>query len=126
MTLRWRGPYKGGEIEIHAENLEALNSQVNALREHSGNPISTNVDQLNLELPKLEGSIGCADAVRIALSSSWGKREPRTMAEMNHIFETNAIFFSGGTLSGVLNHLTRTGHLRRLEKAGRWAYKMAS
>lgn len=126
MTLRWRGPYKGGEIEIHAENLAELNLQVNALREHSASSTSTSVDQLDLELPKLEGSVGCADAVRTALSSPWGKREPRTMAEMNHVFESNAVFFSGGTLSGVLNHLTRTGQVRRLEKAGRWAYKMGS
>lgn len=124
MEYTWKGAYRGGEIQIRSESLQEIEEQVNAIVKHDG-ALALDLPQSGqIEIPKLEGITGCSAAVRAALGSPWG-REPRSMAELQHIFELNAVFFSLGTLSGVLNYLTRSGEVRRLERAGRWAYTLA-
>lgn len=120
----WKGPYKRGEIRIRSTSFQELDEQVERLQTNGEGPASSNYGQVQVEMPRLEGVSGCSDAVRTALASEWGRREPRGMAELQHVFGANALFFSLGTLSGVLNYLTRSGEVRRLEKGGRWAYTL--
>jgi len=122
MEYVWKGAYKGGEIQIRAESIQELDKEIGTLLPHVDRSSGAS-PQNPLVLPKLEGVIGCSEAVRAALSSQWG-REPKTMAELQHVFELNALFFGSGTVSGVLNYLTRGGEVRRLQKDGRWAYTL--
>jgi hypothetical protein len=126
MMLKWRGQYRGGEIEVEATSLDELNSTVDTVKETLKEAPPEDHFPTETGVPNIDGTRGCADAVRLALGSAWGRKEPRTMAEMQSAFEQSAVFFSPGTLSGVLNHLTRTGQVRRLEKTGRWAYTLVS
>ena len=121
MECSWKGIYKGGEIEIRASTLQEIDEQISTILKHGegSTPLKPVANQV--QIPQLEGATGCSEAVRVALGSEWG-RTPRTMAELQPMFELSALFFSAGTLSGVLNHLTRSGQVRRLEKEGRWAY----
>jgi hypothetical protein len=44
------------------------------------------------------------------------------MSELHSAFESNALFFGQGTLSGALTYLTKSGAIRRIDKGGKWAY----
>lgn len=121
--MKWRGSYRGGEIELDAPTQADLDKQLDAL--HLG-PTELNgpspAQFQTGEVPSLSGNLGCNEAIRQALGSAWGKREPRTMAELQHTFEANALFFGTGTLSGSLTNLTKGGAIRRIDKGGRWGY----
>lgn len=121
MKLSWKGVWKDGELVIEAESLDELSSTISKIQgdvTKEGSSFSESDDNV----PKLSGNIGCTEAVRLALSSNWGKKMPRSMMELQNVFEKNALFFSRGTLSGVLTYMTRTGQIRRLERQGKWAY----
>lgn len=117
----WRGPYRGGEIVFESEDLKSLDEQIDQISQSLPDGASDPND-VQIAFPKLSGNVGCSEAIRQALATLWGRMGPRTMAELQRAFETNALFFSTGTLSGLLNHLTKTGDLRRLDKAGKWGY----
>ncbi len=121
----WKGAWKGGELVIDTDSLDELRdllaklSHEATIEEVAGVALDLSPDRF---IPKLSGNLGCTEAVKQALTSNWGKSEPRTMAELQKVFERNALFFSRGTLSGVLTYMTRSGQVRRLNKLGKWAY----
>lgn len=119
MKFTWKGNWRSGEIVIEAETLEELNKAVDMLL--SLNKGQTTAQVGVEEIPKLSSGLGCSDAIRTLLQSEWGKK-PRYMAEIRNALETNALYFSKGTLSGTLNLLTKGGQLRRVKKAGKWRY----
>ena len=120
MRFTWKGNWKKGEVTIEAETLDELNSaldQLSSLSEVEESPQEISV----VQTPSLSAGLGCSNAIRTLLQSEWG-REPRTMNEIKDALETNALYFSKGTLSGTLTMMTKSGSLRRIKRAGRWAY----
>src|SRR4029077_8233364 len=118
--MKWRGRYRSGEIELDAPTLGELDKQLDEIR-----PTTLEIEPPTSgtsDLPTLSGNLGCYEAIRQALASPWGKSEPRTMAELHQAFESNALFFGQGTLSGGLTYLTKSGAIRRIDKGGKWAY----
>ncbi len=130
MKVTWRGNWKKGEITLEAESAEEIISalskletveevvprltSIEATQDGSGNTL------------KISSSVGPSQAVREVLGGVWGKTEPRTMKEINSILETNAIYFSPSSLSGVLTNMTKKGELKRSKKGDQWAYLLAS
>jgi hypothetical protein len=118
--MKWRGSYRGGEIELEANTRDELDKQLDGI--HPSKVESDNQKSTNTDLPALSGNLGCYEAIRQGLGSPWGRVEPRTMAELHQAFESNALFFGQGTLSGALTYLTKSGAIRRIDKGGKWAY----
>jgi len=125
MKASWKGMWRGGELTIETENPDDLVSVLAKLRELSENPTESETTSAIGQSPKLSGNIGCSEAIKQSLTSSWGRVQPRTMTELQKVFEENALFFSKGTLSGVLTYLVKNGQIRRLDKNGKWAYVSA-
>lgn len=121
MRFTWKGSWRKGEIVIEAETLEELNSILDKL--FSLSEVQETLRIKGKGFPKLPSRLGCSDAIRTLLQTEWGK-EPRSMAEIKEAFESNALYFSKGTLSGTLTLMTKGGHLRRFKKAGKWVYTM--
>lgn len=120
MRFTWKGNWRKGEILIEADTLEELNGILDKLFSLSeAEAISKMVAQE--EQPVLQPGLGCSDAIKALLQTDWGK-QPRSMAEIKKALETNAIYFSKGTLSGTLTILTKRGVLRRFKKDGSWVY----
>lgn len=120
MRFTWKGNWKKGEITIETETLDELNNaleQVASQDEVKERPREISAEQI----PTLNAGLGCSNAIRALLQSEWG-REPRPMSEIRDALETNALYFSKGTLSGSLTLMTKAGSLRRIKRAGRWAY----
>lgn len=120
MRFTWKGNWKKGEITIEAETLDELDKTLKQLFslgevEESSREVSTE------RIPTLHAGLGCSNAIRTLLQSEWG-REPKMMNEIKDALETNALYFSKGTLSGTLTMMTKGGSLRRIKKTGRWAY----
>ncbi len=118
--MKWRGNYRGGEIELEAPTRDELDKQ---LDEMQPSRVESDTQKSGAgALPSLSGNLGCYEAIRQALGAPWGRVEPRTMAELQQAFESNALFFGQGTLSGALTYLTKSGAIRRIDKGGKWAY----
>lgn len=130
MKLTWKGSWKKGDIVLEAESAEELISTLEKLeviekvipRTMSINDVQDGSDSI----PKISSSVGPSQAVREVLGSAWGKTESRTMKEINAILETNAIYFSASSLSGVLTNMTKKGELRRSKKDDQWAYALSA
>jgi len=121
--MKWRGSYRGGEIELEAPTRDELDKQLDGIHSSRVDPNNLKVATAEMPgMPALSGNLGCNDAIRQALGSPWGRTEPRTMAELQQSFQANALFFGTGTLSGSLTYLTKNGAIRRIDKGGRWAY----
>jgi len=119
MRFIWKGNWKKGEITIEANTLEELDATLNKVLSFSEEQKSPTV--ISEEFPKIPAGSGCSEAVRALLQTEWG-RQPKTMNEIKEALETNALYFSKGTLSGTLTLMTKAGHLRRIKKDDRWAY----
>jgi hypothetical protein len=123
--LTWRGNWKEGELLVEVTNPEDLVEALKKLESHG--KISNIPQKSAIGPPKISGNVGPSDAVREVLGSQWGRAEPRTMKEIMEVLETNAIYFSGSSFSGVLTHMTKKGELRRpIKKGGKWAYILSS
>jgi uncharacterized membrane protein YheB (UPF0754 family) len=125
MRFIWKGKWKQGEITVETESLEELNAALKELLVAEPSNITTSTTpetQITEEYPSLTAGLGCSDAIRTLLQSEWGKKQPRSMSEIEKALQANALYFSGGTLSGTLNLLTKYGSIRRFKKDGRWAY----
>jgi len=118
MKFTWKGNWKKGEIIVEAETLEELNSALDKLIPTEEAGVSPTEGGAH---PTISGGLGCSDAIRALLKTDWGK-EPRSMAEIEKALQTNALYFSKGTLSGTLTMMTKSGQLRRFKKAGNWIY----
>ena len=55
----------------------------------------------------------CADAIVTLLSTEWGKKTPRTLAEIKLALESNALHYSGKVIGFTLTRLTRKQKVRR-------------
>jgi hypothetical protein len=73
------------------------------------------------EVPSVGTPSTATDAITILLSSEWGKK-PRTLREISDALELNALYYPSATLAGVLNHMTKSGNLRRMKSDGTFAY----
>jgi hypothetical protein len=124
LKIAWKGVWNGGEVSVEVREIEELITLVSKLRSHKeeGGFAQAGQNDDSFEVPILTSSLGCSESVRQTLASDWGKAEPRTMPELQRVFKRNGIFFSRGTLSGVLNYMTKSGQVRRLYKQGKWAY----
>ena len=130
MKLTWKGSWKMGDIVLEAENAEELIStleKLEVIEKVIPRTITLNEVQGDSSgIPKISSSIGPSQAVREVLGSPWGKTESRTMKEINTVLETNAIYFSASSLSGVLTNMIKKGELKRSKKEDQWAYTLPS
>jgi hypothetical protein len=117
MRFAWKGRWRGGQIVIEAETLEELNIMLDELFALGETPTS----QTAMITPVLPKGLGCSDAIKALLKSEWGS-QPRAMAEIKGALETNALFFSKGSISGTLRFLTKRGDIKRFKSAGKWLY----
>jgi hypothetical protein len=124
MRFTWKGKWKQGEITIEAETLDELNNALTTLLSKGEVAESTqgSVEVIEESFPPLSAGLGCTDAIRQLLSTDWGRREPRSMKDIEKALQANALYFSRGALSGTLNQLTRSGAIRRFKKDGIWSY----
>jgi hypothetical protein len=126
MRFTWKGKWKQGEITIEAETLDELKKSLDTLL--SLGEVKESVEQVTAEegttesYPALPTGLGCSEAIRQLLSTEWGRQQPRSMRDIENALQTNALYFSSGTLSGTLNLLTKSGAIRRFKKDGRWTY----
>jgi hypothetical protein len=74
------------------------------------------------DYPTITGALGPSAAIMAAITSPWGRAEPRTESEITEVLKINAIFFSQGSISGTLTYLTKNGRLRRIPKGDKFAY----
>jgi len=116
----WKGKWKRGEITVEAETLGQLNKALEELLSLGDVEESTDESTVG-EFPSLPAGLGCSNAIRTLLQTEWG-RQPKSMKEIETALQANALYFSGGTLSGTLNILTKTGSLRRFKQNGKWHY----
>ncbi len=121
MKVVWRGQWKGGEITLEVSSVDELVSNLSELEAERAFPDISSV-RLEEPYPEISGNVGCAEAVRIALGSSWGKSEPRTKAEIEEVLETNGLYFPDATLRSSLSKMNRKGELRRVKKGPVWGY----
>ena len=119
MRFTWKGNWRKGEIIIEAETLEQLDATLDKVLSLS--EIQESQEMKGEEFPKIRAGLGCSEAIRALSQTDWGK-QPRSMNEIKEALETNALYFSKGTLSGTLTMMTKRGDLRRFKKAGRWTY----
>jgi len=131
MKLVWRGSWKKGEIVIEVESTDELVAALGKLESvETVAPMSPSADTSRTsttETPQVSGNIGPSEAVREVLGSAWGRAEPRTMNEIIKVLEASALYFSKGTLSGILANMTKKGELRRpCKKEDQWAYVLSS
>jgi hypothetical protein len=125
--MKWRGSYRGGEIELETSTRDELDKQLDDIGSVGAeSKESKSATRETAEKPTLSGNLGCNDAIRQALGSTWGRLQPRTMSELQQTFEANALFFGTGTLSGSLTYLTKSGAIRRIDRGGKWAYILVS
>jgi hypothetical protein len=130
MRFTWKGRWRKGEITLEAESMEELTKELDKLsivEETQPSPIMNSskdfpiVDVREIEIPPIPSGTGATQAIRTLLDSEWGK-QPRTMKEIEDALQSNALYFSKGTLSGTLNMMTKGNSLRRFQKAGTWVY----
>ncbi|NVM29191.1 MAG: hypothetical protein HWN65_10140 [Candidatus Helarchaeota archaeon] len=130
MRLIYKVPWKSGVLSVTSSSFEELSDLIEKLNldENTSSKLPLKVDhdltpfQEIPDIPTLKGKIGCTEAIREVLKSSWGRKEPRTLTEIKKIFETNAIFFSSGTISGTLTKMAKRGEARRIKNNNQWAY----
>ncbi|MFQ6051020.1 MAG: hypothetical protein ACE5K4_04950 [Candidatus Hydrothermarchaeota archaeon] len=125
MKITWKGIWMKGEVTIETETPEELLDALNKLTSVSEieEPLEEEIKKSDdVEIPEISGSIGCSEAIRTILQSPWGRKEPRTMKEITDVLKTNALYFTDGSVSGVLTNMVKRGELRRIKKEGKWAY----
>ncbi len=71
--------------------------------------------------PPVSKTSSLTDAIKILLNSDWGKT-PRTFGEIRTALKTSGIYYSSGAYSATLNHLVKSGTLRRLGKRRSFKY----
>lgn len=122
IKLAYELDWNDGRMRVEADTLPELNEVVKQLRTYDNRKPIQN-EKNNGSYPSLLGNPGCSDAIRTLIASDWGRAEPRTEAELTEAMRASAIHYPHGTISGVLNSLTRRGQLRRVgKKKGSYAY----
>ena len=129
---------KSGSLELLAEdtisnikdNLDSMTELIELLKDKF--PIETEtLEDLptdeeiakvsSTDIPVIEATRSTMESIRRLFLTSWGKK-PRNVAETLKALEINAIYDSSSSVSTSLIRLVRKGELRRIRKAGIWAY----
>lgn len=125
MQIEFIKKWKTGQIRIIADSLEELSDVLEQLRETKNleeiPEISEEVES-TLEIPAIPGNLGCSDAIKEILKSSWGKAQPRDINEIIEAMKTSGIFYPQTTVSGTLTRLTKNQTLRRTKQNKKWVY----
>jgi hypothetical protein len=74
--------------------------------------------------PPISKTKTLTDAIKILMDSDWA-RKPRTFAEILEALKISGIYYSKGALSATLNHLVKSGTLRRMGKRRSFKYVAA-
>jgi len=129
MKLSWKGNWNKGEVTIESETVIELNeilkelSEIEEIKDIGVSQKATLEKETGPdEFPEISSKLGCSAAIRAVLQSPWGKTEPKTMAEIAEVLETNGLYLTRGSLSGSLTYMTKRGTIRRIKKNGAWAY----
>ncbi len=123
MKLKWKGQWKGGDVTLEASSVKELVETLAAIEsEEKTVPTVRSVLTGELEHPDLSGDLGCTEAIREALNSPWGKKEPKTKKDLEEVFGTNGLYYPDSTLRGSLSTLNKKGVLRRVKKGELWGY----
>ena len=77
------------------------------------------------EVPSIQASGNCSDAVLRLLETEWGRSTPRTLPELVEAMRVNAVHYPVTTLSGVLNWLVRKGKVKRWKTNKGYVYVLA-
>ncbi|MCJ7609253.1 hypothetical protein MUP00_06245 [Candidatus Bathyarchaeota archaeon] len=70
----------------------------------------------------IDPATSCPDAIVGLLSTSWGRKKPRTLGELLAAMKVNAIHYPEGTIKGRLTDLTKKGVLRRINSGRGYEY----
>lgn len=120
MRFTWKGNWRKGEITIEVETLKELNVMLDKL--FSLGEVEESLTEVSHEeIPTLRTGLGCTNAIRRLLGSTWG-RHPRSMNEIKDALETSALYFAKGSLSATLTMMTKGGSVRRFKRGGVWVY----
>ncbi len=127
MKLVYKINWNKGILSVEAESIDELESLIEKLKiEDDPKPPIKNTDDEelpnNTDMPTISGKVGVTEAIKKALNSPWGKKAPRNMTELKNILQTNALFFSDGSISSILYKLVKSGKARRLKINNQWAY----
>ena len=74
--------------------------------------------------PPVSKTSSLSEAIKILLNSDWGKK-PRTFNEIVTALKTSGIYYTSGAFSATLNHLVKSGALRRIGKRRSFKYILA-
>ena len=74
--------------------------------------------------PPISKTASLGDAIKALLNSDWG-RKPRAFGEIMTALETSGIYYPRTSLGATLNHLIKSGALRRMGKRGSFKYVTA-
>ena len=74
--------------------------------------------------PPVSKTSSLSEAIKNLLKSEWGTT-PRTFSEIMKALETSGIYYSKSSSAGVLNHLVKSGALRRIGERGAFTYVLA-
>jgi hypothetical protein len=122
MKFIWKGKWKRGEVTIEADNFQELDDALKLLQTEGSVEESS---EMNSTVPEISSERGCVATIRTILKADWGK-QPRSMNEIKKVLDSNALYFSKGTLSGALARMTKQRELRRVKEEGRWKYAAKS
>ena len=109
--------------EAFAHVSEAPTMAVTQPDQSSASPESVSVR--GTEVPSIQGSGNCSDAVLRLLETDWGRSTPRTLPELVEAMRVNAVHYPVTTLSGVLNWLVRKGRVKRWKTNKGYVYVLA-
>ncbi len=118
MRFIWKGKWKEGEITVEAQTAKELDEAIKELKSLVEKDQTMDGGQ---QLPKIPSILGCTDAVRMLMRTSWGKKA-RALVEIKKALEKNELFFSKEALSATLVTLVKRGDLMRVKDNGIWAY----
>jgi hypothetical protein len=114
----WKGRWKDGEITVEAQTVKELEE---AIKELNHSPPNQQPD--NEVIPEIPSILGCTDAVRALMKTSWGKKA-KSFIEIKKALEKNGLFFSKEALSSTLITLVKRNDLQRVKDNGIWMYSM--
>jgi len=80
----------------------------------------------HLEIPQIDSSLGCADAIRTLLKDSWGRASPKSKDDLKRAMKLNAIHLPDSTIRSTLTQLTKRNDLRRIKDNGVYRYIFAN
>lgn len=81
--------------------------------------------QLEEPYPSIQAK-SCAEAILALLSTSWGRKKPRSLSEIKAALEVNALHYSGKVIGFTLTRLTKKQRVRRWKTEAGYVYTITS